>query len=147
MSQTFASFLSIRYQSAEWSVNMVILVPSRYGRNFSNVYTTAKNSFLVVVQFNWPSLSVQLKQQIMCCLLSICCPKTVSMVKSHMTSNGLNQSGAEILGSSIRIEKISSIPTWDQNHHIHRPFCTSIPNAKKRCEGLTHLLDPPPSRV
>jgi len=48
MSRAFASFLSIRYRSVEWSVNIVILVPSRYGRNFSNANTTAKNSFSVV---------------------------------------------------------------------------------------------------
>ena len=51
------------------------------------------------------------------------------------------------LGSSVRIRKISSITTWDQNHHIHRPFCTSIPNAQEGCEGPTHLLDPPSLRV
>ena len=43
------SFLSIRYRSAEWSVNMVVLVSSRYGRKFSNANITVKNSFSVVV--------------------------------------------------------------------------------------------------
>ena len=52
-----------------------------------------------------------------------------------------------ILCSSIRIEKISSMLTWDQNHHIYRPFRTLIPNAQKRHEGPTHSLDPPPPRV
>jgi len=52
-----------------------------------------------------------------------------------------------ILSSSVRFGEILSIPTWDQNHDFHRPFCTSIPNAKKGCEGPTHSLDPPPSRI
>ena len=53
----------------------------------------------------------------------------------------------EFFGSSVRIGEIPPIPTWDQNHDIHRPFCTSIPNAQKEYEGPTHLLDPPPSRI
>ena len=41
-------------------------------------------------------------------------------------------------------KKISSIPTWNQSHHIHRPFRTSIPNPQEGHEDPTHSLDPPP---
>ena len=41
--------LIMRYLSAEWSVKMVVLDPSRQGQNFSKANTTAKNSFSVVV--------------------------------------------------------------------------------------------------
>jgi len=50
-----ASFFCMRYQSAEWLENIVVLVQSRYGRKIFNANTTAKNSFSNVVQFNWAS--------------------------------------------------------------------------------------------
>jgi len=53
----------------------------------------------------------------------------------------------EFLAVVFVLKKISSIYTWDQNHNIQRPFCTSIPNAQEGRKGLTHSLDPPPSRV
>ena len=49
MSRALASFLCMRYQSAEWSVNMVVLVSSRYGWNVSNANIIVKNSFSVIV--------------------------------------------------------------------------------------------------
>ena len=138
MSQAFASFLSIRYRSAEWSVNIVVLVPSRYGRNFSNANTTAKNSFSVVVQFTWTSLSILLEQLITCCLLSLRYPKTAPMVKSeasHIISNGLDQSGTEIIATGI-----NSILSFSHalRHSSSKMKGTSL--AKRLVKGLAILL-------
>jgi len=49
ISFALASFFVIRYFSAEWSINTVVLDPSRYCQNFSNANTTTKNFFSVVV--------------------------------------------------------------------------------------------------
>ena len=47
MSLALTSSFVRRYLSAEWSMNIVVLNPSRYGRNFSNMNTTTKDSFSV----------------------------------------------------------------------------------------------------
>jgi len=49
---SLASFFNFKFLSAEWSVEMVVFDPSRYGQHFSKAKTTTKNSFSVVVYFS-----------------------------------------------------------------------------------------------
>ena len=60
MSLALTSFFAIRYLSAEWSVNTVVLNLSRYCLKFSNAKIMAKISFSVVVQLSCVSFKVLL---------------------------------------------------------------------------------------
>jgi len=67
--------------------------------------------------------------------------------KTQRCSNELHYNREGILGGSVCFGEISSLPTRVQNYNFHRLFCAKTPYDEKGCQGLTHSLDPPYSRI